>query len=76
MWKYDVCVCFSHCLSGAGLSAGDSPLTPSADTDENSLSPEACYECKINGYPKKGRKRRDVNATEELQVIAVFTADV
>ncbi|XP_016407728.1 fibrillin-2-like, partial [Sinocyclocheilus rhinocerous] len=56
-----------HCLSGAGLSAGGSPLIPVADGDENALSPEACYECKINGYPKKGRKRRNVNGTEELQ---------
>ncbi|KTG03207.1 hypothetical protein cypCar_00036026, partial [Cyprinus carpio] len=56
-----------HCLSGAGLSSGGSPLTPAADGDENALSPEACYECKINGYPKKGRKRRNVNGTEELQ---------
>lgn len=33
--------------------------------DDNSLSPEACYECKINGYPKKGRKRRSSNSTQE-----------
>ncbi|XP_052387608.1 fibrillin-1 isoform X2 [Carassius gibelio] len=56
-----------HCLSGAGLSAGGSPLSPAADGDENALSPEACYECKINGYPKKGRKRRNANGTEDLQ---------
>ena len=44
--------------------------------DDNSLSPEACYECKINGYPKKGRKRRSTNSTQEdpledMQVISL-----
>ncbi|KAK2894364.1 hypothetical protein Q8A67_011593 [Cirrhinus molitorella] len=56
-----------HCLSSAGLPPGGSPLSPSTDGDENALSPEACYECKINGYPKKGRKRRNANGTDELQ---------
>lgn len=38
--------------------------------DDNSLSPEACYECKINGYPKRGRKRRSTNETaNEAEVI-------
>lgn len=46
------------------------------EEDDNSLSPEACYECKINGYPKKGRKRRSVNSThdsagEDMQVICL-----
>lgn len=47
--------------------------------DDNSLSPEACYECKINGYPKKGRKRRSTNSTQEdpmedMQVICLYAA--
>ncbi|XP_051512992.1 fibrillin-1-like isoform X2 [Myxocyprinus asiaticus] len=50
-----------HCVSGVGLGSGSSPLKQ----DENALSPEACYECKINGYPKKGRKQRSVNGTDE-----------
>lgn len=42
----------------------------SGEMDDNSLSPEACYECKINGYPKRGRKRRSTNETDasDLQV--------
>ncbi|KAG8127115.1 hypothetical protein E2320_022245 [Naja naja] len=28
---------------------------------------EACYECKINGYPKRGRQRRSVNVTQDHQ---------
>lgn len=42
---------------GRGLSEPQA----SSEMDDNSLSPEACYECKINGYPKRGRKRRDTN---------------
>uniref|UniRef100_A0A8C1IP79 Fibrillin 1 n=1 Tax=Cyprinus carpio TaxID=7962 RepID=A0A8C1IP79_CYPCA len=61
-----------HCLSGAGLSSGGSPLTPAADGDENALSPEACYECKINGYPKKGRKRRN----NDLDWVSLASVDV
>jgi len=60
-----VCLCYSHCVSGVGL--GSSPLTPDTDGDDNALSPETCYECKINGYPKRGRKRRGLNETEEHQ---------
>ncbi|KAG9337036.1 hypothetical protein JZ751_029895, partial [Albula glossodonta] len=36
--------------------------------EDNVLSPEACYECKINGYPKKGRRRRSANGTHEEQL--------
>ncbi|MGH0140469.1 UNVERIFIED_CONTAM: hypothetical protein FKN15_029121 [Acipenser sinensis] len=56
-----------HCVSGVGFGNGDQALAVEGvggDTDDNSLSPEACYECKINGYPKKGRKRRSTNGTE------------
>ncbi|TMS13293.1 Fibrillin-1 [Larimichthys crocea] len=49
-------------FSNGGSSAGQGGQ---GEEDENSLSPEACYECKINGYPKKGRKRRSTNSTQE-----------
>lgn len=46
----------------------------SADTEvdeENALSPEACYECKINGYPKKdGRRKRSVQEPEPASAVS------
>lgn len=51
-------------------------MAASGEIDDNSLSPEACYDCKINGYPKRGRKRRSANDTassdneEQLQLEA------
>uniref|UniRef100_A0A8C5I4Y5 Fibrillin-2-like n=1 Tax=Gouania willdenowi TaxID=441366 RepID=A0A8C5I4Y5_GOUWI len=50
-----------HCLSGAGFSSqfGEGE-------EDDSLSPEACYECKINGGGKSGRHKR--NADELNQV--------
>ncbi|XP_029430269.1 fibrillin-1 [Rhinatrema bivittatum] len=51
-----------HCVSGTGLSREDQ-LPVSGEDDDNALSPEGCYECKINGYPKRGRKRRSTNDT-------------
>ncbi|NXL38984.1 FBN2 protein, partial [Glaucidium brasilianum] len=55
-----------HCVSGMGFNKGQYlPLDGDADK-ENSLSPEACYECKINGYSKKdNRKKRSANNTIE-----------
>uniref|UniRef100_A0A8C3JSM0 Fibrillin-2 n=1 Tax=Calidris pygmaea TaxID=425635 RepID=A0A8C3JSM0_9CHAR len=54
-----------HCVSGMGFNKGQYlPLDGDAD-EENALSPEACYECKINGYSKKdNRKKRSVNDTQ------------
>lgn len=54
----------SHCVSGMGFNKGQYlPVDGDAD-EENALSPEACYECKINGYPKKdSRKKRSLNET-------------
>ena len=51
----------SHCVSGMGFNKGQYlPLDAEVD-EENALSPEACYECKINGYSKKdGRQKRSV----------------
>uniref|UniRef100_A0A8C3G947 Fibrillin-1 n=1 Tax=Cyclopterus lumpus TaxID=8103 RepID=A0A8C3G947_CYCLU len=54
-----------HCVTGLGFTGGDSGAGQGGEVDDNSLSPEACYECKINGYPKKGRKRRSTNSTRE-----------
>ncbi|XP_044135564.1 fibrillin-1 [Bufo gargarizans] len=51
-----------HCVTGAGMSRAQDMAT-SGEIDDNSLSPEACYDCKINGYPKRGRKRRSANDT-------------
>ncbi|XP_046720263.1 fibrillin-1 [Silurus meridionalis] len=76
-----VCVCPAgyyragqgHCVSGVGFSSS----TPPAGDDENALSPEACYECKINGYPKKGRKRRSTNTSQvDQEVITSASLDV
>ncbi|XP_033023454.1 fibrillin-1 isoform X1 [Lacerta agilis] len=56
-----------HCVSGMGLGKGHGQdLSASSEVDDNSLSPEACYDCKINGYPKRGRKRRSTNETDAL----------
>uniref|UniRef100_A0A8C5WEI4 Fibrillin 1 n=1 Tax=Leptobrachium leishanense TaxID=445787 RepID=A0A8C5WEI4_9ANUR len=54
-----------HCVTGAGFSRGQDPAV-SGEIDDNSLSPEACYDCKINGYPKRGRKRRSTNTPVSL----------
>lgn len=57
---------------GLGKGQGQE-LSLSGEVDDNSLSPEACYECKINGYPKRGRKRRSTNETaNEAKVIDPF----
>lgn len=42
------------------------------DEDDDSLSPEACYECKINGGGgKKGRHKRnaDENGLNQVRVL-------
>uniref|UniRef100_A0A8D3E1D9 Fibrillin 1 n=1 Tax=Scophthalmus maximus TaxID=52904 RepID=A0A8D3E1D9_SCOMX len=54
-----------HCVTGLGFTSGGPSGGQGGEEDDNSLSPEACYECKINGYPKKGRKRRSTNSTQE-----------
>lgn len=50
-------------MSGSGFSGqfteGD---------DEDSLSPEACYECKINGGGKNGRHKRNTEENDIQQV--------
>lgn len=64
-------LCFSatrHCISGLGFGKGSYLPAPQEEDEDNLLSPETCYECKINGYPKRGRQRRSVNGTEKHQV--------
>uniref|UniRef100_G1KAM9 Fibrillin-2 n=1 Tax=Anolis carolinensis TaxID=28377 RepID=G1KAM9_ANOCA len=56
-----------HCVSGMGFNKGQY-LQLDGD-EENALSPEACYECKINGYTKKdSRRKRSLNQTEPDKV--------
>lgn len=66
---------FRHCVTGAGLSRAAQDMATSGEIDDNSLSPEACYDCKINGYPKRGRKRRSANdtASSDNEVILLFS---
>uniref|UniRef100_A0AAY4CEM9 Fibrillin-1 n=1 Tax=Denticeps clupeoides TaxID=299321 RepID=A0AAY4CEM9_9TELE len=65
-----------HCVSGVGFGSGASS-SQGGEGDDNSLSPEACYECKINGYPRKGRKRRSTNGTldETLEPVSLASLD-
>ncbi|KAF6130034.1 fibrillin 1 [Phyllostomus discolor] len=57
-----------HCVSGMGMGRGGPEPPVSGEMDDNSLSPESCYECKINGYPKRGRKRRSTNGTDAVDI--------
>lgn len=42
---------------------------PLDEDEENALSPEACYECKINGFSKKeNRRKRSINETEPVKI--------
>uniref|UniRef100_A0A670KD16 EGF-like domain-containing protein n=1 Tax=Podarcis muralis TaxID=64176 RepID=A0A670KD16_PODMU len=66
-----------HCVSGLGFGKEAYLPAPLEEEDEeNLLSPEACYECKINGYPKRGRHRRSVNGTNEHQKPGVSLASI
>lgn len=56
-------LCPRHCVSGLGLGVSEAEQGDAGD--DNALSPEACYECKLNGYRKKGRSRRSTNGTDE-----------
>ncbi|XP_045904597.1 fibrillin-2b isoform X1 [Micropterus dolomieu] len=48
-----------HCITGSGL-----PSQFAEGEEDDSLSPEACYECKINGGGKKGRQKRNADENE------------
>lgn len=63
-----LCFYHRHCVSGMGMGRGSPEPPASSEMDDNSLSPEACYECKINGYPKRGRKRRSANETDASNI--------
>uniref|UniRef100_H3AKG6 Fibrillin 1 n=1 Tax=Latimeria chalumnae TaxID=7897 RepID=H3AKG6_LATCH len=63
-----------HCVSGAGIR--QKLEVPVGDDDENLLSPEACYECKINGYPKKGRTRRTIDQTMTVSAVSLASLDI
>lgn len=53
----------SHCITGSGF-----PSQLEEGEEDDSLSPEACYECKINGGGKKGRRKRNADENELNQV--------
>ena len=58
----------SHCVTGVGFGKDQYGPVETGEED-NALSPDTCYECKVNGYPKKyGRKRRSTNETAEVRV--------
>ncbi|GCB64860.1 hypothetical protein scyTo_0014819, partial [Scyliorhinus torazame] len=68
-----------HCISGMGFGNGQYLPVEEEEADaENVLSPETCYECKINGYPKRGRHRRSTNDTEshEDHKISLASLDI
>ncbi|KAB0392530.1 hypothetical protein E2I00_001724, partial [Balaenoptera physalus] len=47
-----------HCVSGMGFNKGQYLSVDAEVDEENALSPEACYECKINGYSKKDSRQK------------------
>ncbi|XP_056393271.1 fibrillin-2 [Hyla sarda] len=54
-----------HCVSGLAFNRGQYLSANREESEENALSPETCYECKINGYPKKtGRAKRSSKDTD------------
>ncbi|XP_023195497.1 fibrillin-2-like [Xiphophorus maculatus] len=60
-----------HCVSGSGF-----PGQLVDGDEDDSLSPEACYECKINGGGKNGRHRRSTDENELNQEPVVSMASV
>uniref|UniRef100_A0A8C2EZW0 Fibrillin 2b n=1 Tax=Cyprinus carpio TaxID=7962 RepID=A0A8C2EZW0_CYPCA len=55
-----------HCITGVGFQG---QFGSEGVDDEDSLSPEACYECKINGdLGKKGRHRRNTVSMASMDV--------
>lgn len=54
----------SHCMTGAGFPG----QFIEGEEDDDSLSPEACYECKINGGGKNGRHKRNADKNDLDQV--------
>ncbi|XP_070764446.1 fibrillin-2b [Enoplosus armatus] len=60
-----------HCITGSGFSG-----QYVEGEEDDSLSPEACYECKINGGGKNGRHKRNADENEINQDSAVSMASV
>ncbi|KAF0042112.1 hypothetical protein F2P81_005644 [Scophthalmus maximus] len=60
-----------HCITGSGFQG---PFVEGED--DESLSPEACYECKINGGGKNGRHKRNTDENDLNQEPAVSMASV
>ncbi|XP_060119385.1 fibrillin-2 [Heteronotia binoei] len=63
-----------HCVSGLGFNKGQ--YLPLDGDEENALSPEACYECKINGYSKKDNRRKRSISETELDKINLESLDI
>ncbi|XP_016304947.1 fibrillin-2-like [Sinocyclocheilus anshuiensis] len=63
-----------HCITGVGFQG---QFGSEGVDDEESLSPEACYECKINGdLGKKGRHRRNTGDNELKETVSLASMDV
>ncbi|MEQ2193535.1 hypothetical protein XENOCAPTIV_002402 [Xenoophorus captivus] len=63
-------------LDTTGLECEGFPGQLGDGDEDDSLSPEACYECKINGGGKNGRHRRSPDENELNQEPAVSMASV
>ncbi|XP_032381734.1 fibrillin-2b isoform X4 [Etheostoma spectabile] len=62
-----------HCMTGSGFPG----QMVEGDDDDESLSPEACYECKVNGGGgKKGRHKRNADQNGLNQEPAVSMASI
>ncbi|XP_068954872.1 fibrillin-3 isoform X1 [Petaurus breviceps papuanus] len=58
-----------HCISGLGFDKNSYlPTLAEEEDQENLLSPDTCYECKINGYSQRSRQRRHTNGTQRHQM--------
>ncbi|CAH7022059.1 Fbn2 [Phodopus roborovskii] len=65
-----------HCVSGMGFNKGQYLSVDTETDEENALSPEACYECKINGYPKKdARQKRNAQEPEPASAVEQISLD-
>uniref|UniRef100_A0A8C2J4J2 Fibrillin 2b n=1 Tax=Cyprinus carpio TaxID=7962 RepID=A0A8C2J4J2_CYPCA len=63
-----------HCITGVGFQG---QFGSEGVDDEESLSPEACYECKINGdLGKKGRHRRNTDLDLSEETVSLASMDV
>lgn len=57
-----------YCVFGMGMGRGGIELFFSSEMDDNLFFSEVCYECKINGYFKRGRKRRSINEIDVFNI--------